>query len=117
MALRGLTDQISYMQTSIPRRPLYDAPFSEVVARVCYQLVVLDYRRNPNAYSPYAPSGILALGDSYKLAGLGYLRFALMSMAKHVMAGGSTQEWRELYPDYRGFRAAHKVRLTRGPRR
>lgn len=98
------------------RSPIERARFSEVIARVCYQLVVLDYRRNPEAYAAHVPTAILAIGDRLRMMEFGYLRFPLISLAVFIQQGGTLAAWRDEYPRIKGTRAPHKVRITRGPR-
>lgn len=103
-------------QTPLPRR-LEDCTLSEVTARVVYRLVALDFKRNPQCYEkpPFVRIGNLA--DQYRLDGFGYLYGPLISLAKFLMQGGSTKEWRAAYSSYRGVRAPFKSRLLRGPQR
>lgn len=98
------------------RVPIERAPFNEVIARVCYQLVVIEYRRNPTDFERHIPSAILAVGDSLRGWEFGYLRFPLISMATFIQQGGTAAEWREAYPRLKGTRAKHKQRILRGPR-
>lgn len=103
-------------QTPLPRR-LEDCTLSEVTARVVYQLVVLDYKRNPDHYAAHPFVRVGSLADHYRLWGFGYLHGPLISLAKFLMQGGTTKEWRAAYSSYRGVRAPFKSRLLRGPQR
>lgn len=105
-----------YTPQALPRL-VTDCTFNELTARVAYRLVQLDYRRNPDRYQLYPPTGMLLLGDDLRAGGFGYIRWALVSMAKYVAEGGSTAEWKVRYPEAVALRAKHKQRLLRGPRR
>lgn len=98
------------------RSPIERAGLNEVYARVCYQLVVLDYRRSPDPYKSHPPTPVLELAHRLRAEGFPYLYAPLVSLAKALAEGLSSAEWRELYPSLRGPRALHKQRLLRGPR-
>lgn len=76
----------------MPRKPLEDAPQSEVLARVAYQLVKVEYRK-PRAKE--APPTAIVFRALRQLPpnGFGQLRFALHSLNAHLGLGIRTADW------------------------
>lgn len=96
------------------RRPLEHAPFNEVITRVAYQLIVLDYRKNPIAYKVSPFNAILTLCFSLRDRHFGGLVGPTLAAAKWVSQGYTLAEWREEYPWFSTpYRAKHKVKPPR----
>jgi len=75
------------------RVPLEHELYSAVLARVSYQLIVTDYRRNRARYE-YPPAGILALSSDLFLAGFTVLSIWLDEAAWWVGRDVSVLDWR-----------------------
>lgn len=85
--------------------------FSAALARISYQLIVADYRKNRSRYNdPYA--GILTLSTQLFLAGFTVVSAWLDEAAWYVAHGGSVLDWRT--------RIVHRARINHyahcGPR-
>jgi len=75
------------------RVPLERELFSAVLARVSYQIIVSDYRKNRARYE-YPPAGILALSSDLFLAGFTVLSICLDEAAWYVGRNVSVLDWR-----------------------
>jgi len=98
-------------QQPLLRTPIEHAPLSEVTARVVYQIVRLDWKRNPHLYATSVPMRLLELSNFYRDNGFPYLKFALVSLGVHIVQGGTAGSWRDGYPRLNGLRAKHKQRI------
>lgn len=97
-----------------PRRPLEDAGFNEVITRVAYQLIVLDYRKRPRPYAVSPFNAILDLAFALRKEAFGGLVGPVVAAAKWCSQGYSLAEWRSEYPWFSSpSRARHKVRAPR----
>jgi hypothetical protein len=96
------------------RRPITDVPFTEVLVRVAYQLVVLDHRRNKPLYGTFPAKRIYALALELRDAGFVNLRWTLDGAARWSAAGFPLRQWRAEAADAFGVRAFHKLGSRRG---
>lgn len=95
------------------RRPLTDAPFTEVLTRVAYQLVVYDHKYNPHVYRPFPPTGIYHLAERVRSGGFTNLYWTLLAAAKWSARGYPLRIWRDELHPVDQMRAAHKLRPPR----
>jgi hypothetical protein len=96
-----------------PRQPIETVSFNLVLTRIAYQLIVLDYRRNPDAYKKSPPTAMLILFESLRQAGFGTVAWPVLCAAKWVAVGYTLAQWREEYPWLPIGRAKHKQRPPR----
>lgn len=73
-----------------------DAGLSEVIARVCYRLIVAEYRSNPGAW-PTASEGLKAMRLAYGGIECSWLRFWLLAYEQQVAAGKTIKQARNLF--------------------
>lgn len=95
-------------------RNIEDDSYTNVVRRVTYRLIEIDYRRDPNNYR-YPPGAILALTEPIR-SQFPAIYFMSLAAVKWLMNDlGTLKQW--LAHDYGpGLRALHKRRVPR-PRR
>jgi hypothetical protein len=74
------------------RIPLADASGQEIVARTVYQLILIDYRTNPEQYDR-APSRLFDLALQWRQAGLHLVADELSSVAVWCAQGGTVATW------------------------
>lgn len=82
------------------RKPLGpNTPFTEVVLRVSYRLVELDYRHHPKDYYPHPPSAVLELCQ--RLRGIFPELFPFLQYyARNMAYGYSLATLRDNPPEY-----------------
>lgn len=74
------------------RPPLHEQPDSTILARVAIQLVRQDFRRPISRNLP--PSEIVySVSRNLPKDGFGQMRFALHSLAAHLSAGVTSNQW------------------------
>lgn len=75
--------------------PFADAGMSEVLARVCYQLVKIEYKRHPN---PATATGPIVIGMLQQRLGRGTLPWIdthLLAAAVALQSGTPLRVWRD----------------------
>jgi len=85
----------------------------QVCARVAFQFMRLDARRNPAPYKQHAPSAILSLAMSLRRDVPAWLYWSLVSMSKHVQMGMGPVYWRDNLSARERIRAINKARVPR----
>lgn len=93
------------------RAPIEMASFNEVEARVAYQIAIIIYRKHRPETASQMASFLLSHAQDLRACGFGGFSWSLVSMAKFLVFGGSTAEWRERYPQLGTGRAKHKQRI------
>lgn len=94
------------------RQPLESAKLNEVWVRVAYQLVVYDFRHNPQLYTAFPPAGVHDLARRVRAGGFVSLYWTLEGCARWLAAGATLAQWRSEASTLLGVRAFHK--RTRG---
>lgn len=95
------------------RRLIYEDTFTNVIARVAYQYIRLDFHRFPLAYKHHPPTAILELADRNRSTLAGGIYWALVSAAKWNSQGISLRQWRDDLTLANRDRALHKRRPPR----
>lgn len=95
------------------RRPIEDATFTEATTRVAYQLVVLSFRRDPDAWRVHPPTSVYALAERLRADGFHTLYWILNGCARWLAAGYTLAEWRREAPRQHSLRAFHKRHAPR----
>jgi hypothetical protein len=90
------------------RQPLENASPNEVWVRVCYQLVVLHYRKGEDAWRVHPPTSVYALAEKLRADGFTSLYWTLNGCARWLAAGYTLAAWRHEAPTVKGVRAFHK---------
>ena len=73
-----------------------DAGMSEVIARVCYRLIVMDYQANRAAW-PDARTGLKAMRLAYGSVECSWLRFWLLAYEHQAASGLTIRQARDLF--------------------
>lgn len=95
------------------RKPLYDEPLSQVLLRVCFQLIRLDAKRFPLSYKTQPLISMLDLADRLSLGGIRGFQFMIVSAAKCHQQGIPLTAWRDDLTWPQRDRALHKQRPIR----
>lgn len=90
------------------RQPIENAQLNEIWVRVCYQLVVLDFRRHREQYAAYPPKAVLDLAERYRSLGFTSLYWTLAGCARWMAHGYTLAAWRNEASTISGTRAFHK---------
>lgn len=100
----------------IPVLPLNEATAEEVICRTVYQIILADYRVNPDSYDN-PTTRLLDLALVWRGSGLDMIADSLMSAAIHVSGGSTIASWRTLNIALDKSRQLALSRLGRGRRR
>lgn len=73
-----------------------DANFCEVVARVCYRLIALEYRRSPEDW-PNAREGLRKMRLAYQFVGSSWLAFWLLAYQHQIENGLTVKQARDMF--------------------
>jgi hypothetical protein len=98
------------------RIPLAEASGGEIIARVTYQIILIDYHDNPNSYD-YPPTRLYELAYQWRLAGLEPIADALLSCANWCAQGGHVATWLRTHTLVTAGRATILARAGRTRRR
>lgn len=96
----------------LPRRLIYTVSYTDLCARIAYQVIALHYRKHPDYYG-HPPTAILNLAERYRTHPFGWLYWSLRSAATWNAHGISLRQWRDELSLADRDRALHK----RKPRR
>jgi hypothetical protein len=96
------------MEDTLLRQPLENAKLNEIWVRVCYQLVVYDFRHNPQVYADFPPAGVYDLARRVRAGGFTSLYWTLNGCARWLAAGYTLAAWRNEASTLKGVRAFHK---------
>jgi hypothetical protein len=96
------------MEDTLLRQPLENAQLNEIWVRVCYQLVVYDFRHNPQVYADFPPAGVYDLARRVRAGGFTSLYWTLNGCARWLAAGYTLAAWRNEASTLKGVRAFHK---------
>ena len=98
------------------RMPLTEVGGDEALARITYQLIILDYKSHPDAYE-LPVIRLLALADQYHQFGLTQLAADLRLAAIWCGNGGTVASWLRARIVIRAGRATKLRRLGRSRER
>lgn len=73
-----------------------DADFTEVIARVCYRLIAMEYRANPAEW-PDGATGLRRMRASYTRLGCSWLQFWLLAYQHQVENGATVRGARDMF--------------------
>lgn len=98
------------------RFPLTEVGGDEIIARVVYQLILLDYHQNPASYDEPFPA-LLLLADYYHTAELALIAADIRLVAIWVASGGTVATWLRARVVFTCGRATRLARAGRNRRR
>lgn len=96
--------------------PLTEATGEEIVCRTTYQIILIDYRTNPNCYDNPA-TRLLDLSLQYHASGIHLIADSLQDAAIHCSCGNTIASWRTLHTVLDKTRQLALARLGRSRRR
>jgi hypothetical protein len=96
--------------------PLTEATGQEILTRTVYQLILADYRQNPEQYD-HAATRLFDLALTWRAAGLELIADTLQDAARHVASGQTIASWRTLHTSLSRLDHLAVMRLDRKPRR
>jgi len=96
--------------------PLNEATAEEVICRTTYQIILADYRTNPDCYDQ-PTTRLLDLALQWRANGLDLIADSLQSAAIHVSCGNTIASWRTLNSAIDRSRQIALTRLGQGRRR
>ncbi len=104
MSLQGHIDIMRKGKNLPISLPLTEALPGEIVARTVYQIILADYRCNPDCYDN-ATTRLLDLALQWRSLGLELIADSLQEAALHCADGNTIASWRTLYtgPARRNF--------------
>ena len=73
-----------------------DAGLTETIARVCYRLIVLEYRRSPEEW-PNGREGLRRMRAAYRGVECSWLHFWLLAYQHQVEQGLTVKQARDLF--------------------
>lgn len=76
--------------------PLTEATGLEIIVRTTYQIVLADYRTNPEQYDNPS-TRLFDLALNWRSAGLDLIADSLQDAACHVSSGNTIASWRSLH--------------------
>lgn len=100
----------------IAQLPLTEATADEIVCRTVYQIILADYRTNPDCYDQ-PTTRLLDLALQWRETGLFVIADGLQSAAIHVSCGNTIASWRTLNTAIDKTRQIALTRLGRAARR
>lgn len=96
------------------RPPLYRDTYSNVMSRVTYQIVRLDWKKHPERYVKSPSKGVFELAEWYRWeTPFQFFYFNLLSLGKCILMGYTAKMWRDELETYTKDRAIHKRRFRR----
>lgn len=76
--------------------PLSEATGLEIIVRTTYQIVLADYKTNPEQYN-FPATRLFDLALQWRVAGLHLVADSLMDAAAHVSKGLTIASWKSLH--------------------
>lgn len=96
--------------------PLSEATADEIICRTTYQIILADYRTNPDCYDQ-PTTRLLDLALQWRELGLLVIADSLQAAAIHVSGGNTIASWRTLNSAIDKTRQLALARLGRSARR
>ena len=96
--------------------PLVESTGTEICIRTVYQIILADYKLNPEQYD-HAAQRLYELAYQWRLAGLQLIADYLTNAAEHITSGHTIASWKTLHTSIAITRVVALARLGRGPKR